>query len=52
MQENTSPTSDLKITPKQDKLIAALLAGNSIVVAAKMPGCNEAAAHQVCLTHW
>ena len=37
--------SDLELTPKQDKLIAALLAGNSIVVAAKVAGTSEKAAH-------
>lgn len=37
--------SDTELTPKQDKFIAALLAGNAIVVAAKVAGIGEKAAH-------
>ncbi|HWS83613.1 MAG TPA: hypothetical protein VN207_05080 [Ktedonobacteraceae bacterium] len=48
MQENTanySPTEESTLTPKQQLLIAALIAGNSIVVAAKAVGIAERTAH-------
>ena len=43
MQGKRSPQETT--TPKQDKLIAALLAGNTIVEAATIAGCNETTAH-------
>ena len=43
MPANTSEQQ--KTTPKQDVFIQALLAGNSIVTAAKIAGCNEKTAH-------
>ena len=43
MPVNDSETQEL--TPKQDTFIAALLAGNSIVVAAKVASIGEKAAH-------
>jgi uncharacterized protein (UPF0147 family) len=43
MQGNASHSE--KTTPKQDKLIAALLAGQTIMTAAAVAGCNETTAH-------
>ncbi len=42
MQGNTSSE---QVSPKQQKLIAALLAGQTIQNAASTAGCNEATAH-------
>lgn len=44
MPANTS--QEAKTTPKQDAFIQALLAGNTIVTAASVAGCNEKTAHQ------
>lgn len=45
MLVNDSDSEHIELTPKQDKFIAALLAGNSIIVAAKVAGIGEKAAH-------
>ena len=45
MPVNESDSERIELTPKQDKFISALLAGNSIVVAAKVAGIGEKAAH-------
>jgi len=43
---NDSPTEESELTPKQEQFIAALIAGNSIVVAAKAVGIGEKTAHR------
>jgi phage terminase small subunit len=45
MSEKYSDTEEKELTPKQEQLIAALVAGNSIVVAAKATGIAEKTAH-------
>ncbi|MBO0778996.1 MAG: hypothetical protein J2P37_09245 [Ktedonobacteraceae bacterium] len=45
MPENTSYTDVSELSPKQSKLIAALLAGHPIIAAAQIAGCNEKTAH-------
>lgn len=46
MTVNDSPTEENELTPKQEQLIAALVAGNSIVVAAKTADIGEKTAHR------
>ncbi len=46
MTANDSPTEESSLTPKQEQFIAALVAGNSIVVAAKAVGIGEKTAHR------
>lgn len=45
MTGNVSPTEETDLTPKQQQLIAALIAGNSIVVSARAVGIAEKTAH-------
>jgi hypothetical protein len=45
MSENVSDTEEKGLSPKQEQLIAALLAGNSIVASAKTTGIAEKTAH-------
>ncbi|SRR6266566_1555977 len=46
MTANDSPTEESELTPKQEQFIAALVAGNPIVVAAKAVGIGEKTAHR------
>ncbi len=46
MIENDSPTEESELTPKQQKLIAALIAGNTINVAAAAAGIGEATVYR------
>jgi hypothetical protein len=43
--ENT-PGGEAAINPRQERLIEALLAGNSIIASAKIAGCNEKTARR------
>jgi len=45
MSGNVSPTEESSLTPKQEQFIAALVAGNSIVVSAAAVGISEKTAH-------
>jgi uncharacterized protein YycO len=45
MAENGSPEQEKELTPKQEMLIAALIAGNTIAVAAKAVGVGERTAY-------
>ena len=45
MSVNVSPTEESKLSPKQEQLIAALVAGSTIVVAARAVGIAEKTAH-------
>ena len=45
MTENSSPEPEKELSPKQYSLIAALIAGNTIAVAAKMAGVGERTAY-------
>ena len=46
MTANDSLTEESELTPKQEQFIAALVAGNSIVVAAAAVGIGEKTAHR------
>jgi phage terminase small subunit len=46
MSENVSPTEESELSIKQEQFIAALIAGNPIVVSAKAVGINERTAHR------
>lgn len=46
MTVNDSPTEESELTPKQEQFIAALVAGNAIVVAARAVGIGEKTAHR------
>ena len=45
MTENSSPTEEKQLSAKQEMLITALVAGNTIVVAAKVAGVGERTAY-------
>src|SRR5258708_4623766 len=46
MSGNVSPTEESELSVKQEQLITALIAGNSIVVAAKAVGIAERTAYR------